>query len=182
MTPSPARNLVLIGLMGAGKSTVGVRVADRMGWRFVDLDEVVERRTGLSVAEVFDRFGEPAFRTEEREAADEVLASTHVVLAAGGGWAIQPSSLESLHPNTLSVWLRVSPEEAVRRIMVSGRMRPLLNAGDEEGDPVEMLKIARSLAMARDKRYALADLEVDAEAFDVDHLAESIVRWTEQRG
>jgi len=185
VTPPGAENVVLIGLMGAGKSTVGARLADRLRWRFVDLDDVIERRSGRTIADLFEHSGEPAFRKEEREAAIEVLAATQVVLAAGGGWAAQPGSLESLPSDTLSVWLRVSPEEAVRRIEASGVTRPLLNPARKNTNPMNpkyMLETARSLAVARKDRYALAEMDLDTEAFDVDRLAESIAKRIEEKG
>ena len=110
-----SRRLVLVGFMGCGKSSVGRILARRLGWDFVDLDARVEKAEGRSVAAIFAESGEARFRVVEATEAEKALARDRVVLATGGGWAAQPGRLAALPEGTLSVWLRVSAEEAVRK-------------------------------------------------------------------
>ena len=159
--------IVLVGFMAAGKSTVGRGLARALGWDFHDLDDVVEAREGRSVAAIFAESGEPAFREIEAGVAEECLRHQRVVLATGGGWAAQPGRLQSLPEGTLTVWLRVSPEEAVRRAGESTN-RPLL-AGDNR------LEAAAALLRQRTSRYAAADLEVDTEGRTVEDVSAEIL-------
>ena len=157
MSVVPVRRLLLVGFMGSGKTTVGRLLAERLGWRFVDFDDVVEKRLGLTIPEVFDRRGEAVFRVAEDEVARALLSEDGVVLGSGGGWAAFEGRLAALPPGTAAVWLRVSPEEALRRCRAAtGRGRPLL--------AVERpLERARELLEARGRYYAAAPWTVDTE-------------------
>lgn len=159
------RRVVLVGFMAAGKSSVGRGLAERMGWRFIDFDAEIERRSGRSVPELFSQDGEAAFRRMEAELTSELAGLTRVVLAPGGGWVAQPGLLDRLGPGSLVVWLRVSAEEAVRRSQAGPGTRPLL-AGDEP------LAAARRLLEAREASYARADWTVDVEGSTVDEVVD----------
>ncbi len=175
--PKGIRRIVLVGLMGSGKTTVGALLAKRLGWRFVDLDGVLERTFGRTVPEVFAEDGEGAFRSAEREAARRVLEGENLVLATGGGWAAGFGAMESLDSETASVWLRVSPEEAVRRVKASGVERPLLHgSGEGSSDGGGPLAAAGALARERLHRYALADLHVDTERSGPPEAVNAILR------
>lgn len=169
MTDSaPVRRILLVGFMGSGKSTVGPLVADRLGWTFRDFDDVVEARAGATVEALFRDRGEAAFRALEEEVGRRLLEKDEVVLASGGGWAAVPGRLESLGPGTLSVWLRVSPEESLRRCRAEAeRVRPLLRTADPE-------ERVRELLAAREARYAHARLILDTDGRDPDALADEI--------
>jgi shikimate kinase len=160
--------VVLVGIMGSGKSTVGRLLAGRLGWRFVDLDEHVEKRAGASVEELFRTRGEAAFRALEREAGAAALARPGTVLAPGGGWSLAPGRLEELPEGTLTVWLQVTPETAVRRATGPGRVRPLLAGADP-------LAKARALMREREPVYRRAALHLDAEQATASALADAIV-------
>ena len=162
--------VVLIGLPGAGKSTVGPLLAARLGWRFTDVDEEITRRTGRTVAGLFRTEGEPAFRALERDLTAALSSVSHRVLAPGGGWAVQPGALDALPPEAATVWLRVSPAEAIRRLRGSPVIRPLLAAAD----PLAALE---ALAGQRHDIYARADLTVDADGEHADHIADTIAEW-----
>lgn len=166
------RRVVLIGFMGAGKSAVGRRLADRLGWRFADLDEAVERRDGRSIPEIFEAEGEARFRELEAGAARELLHGEEVVVATGGGWAARPGRLDSLPAGSLSVWLEVGAREAVRRAAREPGRRPLL-AGN---DPVEA---ARELLERRRAHYAAADVRVDTGGRSVDDVTTRILEILE---
>ncbi len=161
------RRVVLVGFMGCGKSTVGPILARRLDWTFHDVDRTIEEAERSSVAEIFRERGEAAFRTLEDAAMEEFLRLREVVLAPGGGWAAAPERLERLPPGTLSVWLRVSAEESVRRVSGGGEARPLL-----EGDaPAET---ARSLLRRREGAYAGADMALDTERRSPEDLARAV--------
>ena len=162
MDPPRRRNpqdgpLVLVGLMGAGKSTVGRRVARLCGRRFIDLDEEIVRRAGRSVADLFAESGERGFRELEARATRAIayleLESPGMIIAAGGGWMANRSARTAL-PTATTVWLKVAPAEAARRLAPERIDRPLLAGVDP----------ARGLAALLDERlpaYREATYTVD---------------------
>jgi shikimate kinase len=162
------RRIVLVGFMGSGKSSVGPILARLLGWDFVDVDERVERSEGRSVAAIFAESGEGHFRAAEARAVQETLSRDQVVLAPGGGWAALPGRLRALPDGTRSIWLKVSPEEAVRRAGHARGSRPLLAGSDP-------LARARELLAQRDPYYAQSDLEVDTEGRSVEDVAARIL-------
>ena len=164
------RRVLLVGLPGAGKSTVGRELAAALGWAFADVDAELVRRTGLSVAGYFEQRGEPAFRAEEARLTAELCSRDRLVLAPGGGWIARPGSFESLPPATAVVWLQVSPEEAVRRLSGSDELRPLL----QTDDPVAT---AAALLAARRPRYGLAHLALVVDGRTSADLTRDIVAW-----
>jgi shikimate kinase len=168
--PGDFVRVVLIGLPGAGKSTVGPILARRLGWQCLDLDHEIMRRTGRTVAELFHADGEAAFRAMESRLTVELSSLPERVLAPGGGWAAQPGALESLPAGTAVVWLRIAPEEAIRRLRGSSVDRPLLSGPD----PLANL---RALARQRTERYARADLTVDVDGLAAAETAEIITEW-----
>jgi shikimate kinase/3-dehydroquinate synthase len=152
MPPWEGRPIVLVGLMGAGKTSIGRRLAARLGLPFVDADHEIEAAAGMSVAEIFARLGEPAFRAGERKVIARLLAGPPVVLATGGGAFVDPETRAAIRARALSVWLKVDLPVLVRR--VSHRTdRPLL----ARGDPATILA---DLAAKRDPFYAEADVIV----------------------
>ncbi|MBI4537904.1 MAG: shikimate kinase [Gemmatimonadetes bacterium] len=165
----PVRRVLLVGFMASGKTAVGKLLAHSLRWPFVDFDAVIEERTGCTIPEIFRDLGEEAFRRLEAEVGEELLARERVVLASGGGWAATPGRLDDLDPATLSVWLRVSPETAVRRARAARQTRPLL----EVRDPV---RTARNLLEQREPHYRRARLVVDSEDASPDELARVILR------
>jgi shikimate kinase len=167
---------LLVGLPGAGKTTVGSLVARRLSAEFIDVDEMIEREQGVTIREIFSQRGEAAFRTLERDAMERAVTGTPSVLAPGGGWASQQGAMEAALPRCLIVYLRTEPEEAARRVG-RGHRRPLL-AG---ADPVARL---RELLDAREEFYQRAEVSVDTDdrtpeqvAVDVVQLARSRAGW-----
>lgn len=169
------RHLILVGLPGSGKSTVGALAAAELGAGFTDLDLVIEATAGVPIAEIFATRGEASFRELEREAMANVMAGAPGVVATGGGWAAQPGNLATVEAHALVVYLAVSPEVAARRLS-GDTTRPLL-AG--MADPREMLE---QLLVAREPFYRLAGLEVDAEAGSPEFVATGVVAAARRYG
>jgi shikimate kinase len=161
-------HLVLVGLPGAGKSTMGRAVAKRLGRSFLDFDTEIERRTGRSVARFFAERGEAAFRALEVDLTRELAAAPPMVLAPGGGWVTNSGVMEMLRPPGRIVHLRVSPEAAMRRISRSRIVRPLLQQVDPEAR-------MRSLWEARAALYNRADYVVDVETLTTQQVTDSLV-------
>ena len=149
----PRRTIVLVGLMGAGKTSVGRRLAKRLDLPFVDADEEIVRMAGISVPEIFERFGEQAFRNAERRAIARLLREEAKVLATGGGAFLDESTRSVIADCALAVWLRAELDVLVGRT-VGRRHRPLLNTGDPRAT-------LAALMAARYPTYALADIIVD---------------------
>ena len=175
MRPRPVSRIVLVGFMGAGKSSVGRALAQELGWRFVDADAAVEARAGLSVPEIFTQHGEARFRALEAETMEELLGRRRVVVAAGGGWAAEEGRLREVPPGTVTVWLDVAAEEAVRRVAQQPGQRPLLDVDDPAAR-------ARRLLEARRPAYASASLKVDTDGRTVDDVTARIRRMLAEPG
>jgi 3-dehydroquinate synthase len=162
-------HLILTGLPGSGKSSVGEAVAERLGRRFLDFDREIERRTDCSVAELFRTKGESAFRALELDLTRELAAGGEMVLAPGGGWIAVGGALELLRPPGVLVYLRASPEVVLERMGRSRSLRPLLSAPDPLGE-------LRELLAKREARYLLADHVVDVEPFDLQRVISLVTR------
>jgi shikimate kinase len=162
------RTIVLVGLMGAGKTSVGKRVAARLGVRFFDSDAEIELAAGMTIPEIFVKFGEAAFRDGERRVIARLLLQAPHVLATGGGAFIEPATRAEIAGRALSVWLRADVEVLWQRIRGKPG-RPLLQTANPRARLVE-------LSLARSDYYARADVTVDS-ARDVSHdaMAEQII-------
>lgn len=149
-------HLILVGLPGSGKTSVGRGVARRTGRDFLDFDEEIERRTGLSIAQLFEQHGEAHFRELELALTAELAARDGMILAPGGGWIMVPGALEVLRPPGRVVYLRTTPAVAYRRMGAGHRSRPLLSTADP-------LRELSSLLAAREASYLSADFVLDVE-------------------
>ena len=179
--PLPAtlagRSVVLIGLMGAGKTSIGRRLAARLGLPFRDADAEIEMAAGCSIPELFERFGEKEFRDGERRVIRRLLAGDPLVLATGGGAFMDPDTRAAVRRDAVSVWMRAKLPTLLRR--VSGRTnRPLLNGKN----PAEVLA---GLMAVRHPIYAEADVIVDCSDEPPDHttvtVLEALERWRPAR-
>ena len=165
---STPRHLVLVGLMGAGKTTVGRRCAQLLERDFVDTDDVVVRLAGMPVAEFFAANGEPAFRALERQAVADACASpAPLVIACGGGSVVDAENRRRLASAGFVVWLR-APVAVLTERVGEGADRPLL-AGDARGN------LARLLALREPAYEAVADAVVDTEGLGIDDVATAVL-------
>ena len=162
------RHVLLVGLPGAGKTTVGGMVAAELGARFVDLDELIEEEQHATVREIFARRGESVFREIEREAAGRVINGRAAVLAPGGGWAAQPGAIDAATARCLIVYLRTQPAEAARRVG-SGDTRPLLAGADHAERMRELLDV-------RAEFYARSEVTVDTDDRTPDDVAREVAK------
>ncbi|PYP57203.1 MAG: shikimate kinase [Gemmatimonadetes bacterium] len=162
------RHIVLIGLPGAGKSTVGRMVADKLHAGFVDIDTILIRKEGKPISMIFAEKGEPVFREMERKEVEAALANEPAVIAPGGGWAAQPGALENAKSRGYLVYLKARAEVAAGRAEPSGTRAVLM--GD---DPLARM---RELYTARDPFYAKADATVLTEAKSAENVAAEIVK------
>jgi shikimate kinase len=161
------RSIVLIGMMGAGKSSVGRRLAARLGVPFVDADAEIEKAAGMTIPEIFSAHGEPYFRAGETRVIARLLESGPQVLATGGGAFMSPDTRAAIDAKGVSVWLRATVDVLVRRIRRRSD-RPLLKGVD----PVETLK---RLIDERYPTYAEADVTVESRDVPHDVIVEEIV-------
>ncbi len=155
VSPILPRSLVLVGLMGAGKTSIGRRMAARLGLPFTDADHEIEAAAGCSITEIFDRYGEEAFRAGERRVIARLLDGPTGVLATGGGAFIDPETRGLVRDKAISLWLRADLEVLVARTS-RRHTRPLL----KKGDPKQILG---HLMEIRYPIYAEADIVVDSE-------------------
>jgi shikimate kinase len=154
--------------MGSGKSTIGRLLAEALGWRFVDLDEAIKLEDGRGIPAIFQEDGEDGFRRIEQDLALRFLNEREVVLAPGGGWPCQPGRLDETGDDTLSIWLRVSPDEALDRVIRHGERRPLLEAQDP-------LARSQKLLSARETYYSRADWWVDSSGSTPQRVVEQVI-------
>jgi len=168
VTIASAHRILLVGFMGAGKSSVGPPLAQALGWRFVDVDDRIEEMEDATVSEIFQRRGETYFRAVESAVVSEILGKDRVVIATGGGWAAQRGRLAALPSGSVSIWLQVSAAEAIDRVKGQPGRRPLLDAEDP-------LDEARKLLAVRSMEYAEADAEVDTDGRTLDDVTARVL-------
>jgi len=148
------RTVALVGMMGAGKSSIGRRLAARLGVGFRDADIEIETAAGCTISEIFDRFGEPAFRDGERKVISRLLGESPHVLATGGGAFIDPTTHDKLKQQAVTIWLKAPVELLLARTQRRDT-RPLLRTGDPRATLERLL-------MDRSPIYAQADFTIDS--------------------
>ena len=163
------KHIVLVGLAGSGKTTIGRLVAEQLRAGFVDIDLILARREGKSITLIFAEKGEAAFREMERREMDAALATEPAVIAPGGGWAAQPGAMEGAQARALLVYLRVRAETAAQRAAAEEGTRPLLMGEDPMARTRQMLK-------DREPFYLKAHTQLDTERKKAEDVAREVVR------
>jgi shikimate kinase len=167
--------LVLVGIMGVGKSTVGRRLAEALGFSFADADDEIERAAGLSVSEIFERHGEPEFRRGERRVIERLLKQSNgrQVIATGGGAFVDPQTRAAVKKSAVSIWLRAPIDVLLARVSRRDD-RPLLKTPDPRGRLEELLA-------QRTPAYQEADLSIDSTAAPHSSTVNSILTALSER-
>ncbi len=162
------KNIVLTGFMGTGKSAVGREIARRLGMRFVELDAEIEKAEGMTIREIFSRYGEPYFRDRETEMVRRFSEEDNVVISTGGGVVLREENMEALRKKGVIVCLTASPETILRRTS-SSEERPLLNVDDP-------LKRIKDLLEYRRPFYEKADLMIETDSLSPAEIAEEVIQ------
>jgi XRE family aerobic/anaerobic benzoate catabolism transcriptional regulator len=161
----PFAGIALIGLRGAGKSTLGRMLAKQIGWSFVELNKEIEQQNGLSVAEIIALYGQEGFRRMEQAALGQLLARQELmVLATGGGIVSEPLTFDLVLSSFYTIWLKAEPEEHMARVRRQGDLRPM---ADDRSAMAEL----RTILLSREPLYARASTVVDTAGQTVDAAA-----------
>jgi shikimate kinase len=168
------RSIVLVGMMGAGKSSVGRRLAQRLGLPFADADIEIENAAGMTIPEIFATRGEPEFREGERRVILRLLAQGPMVLATGGGAFMNTETRAAIEREGVSVWLRAEFEVLMRRVRKRSN-RPLLQTADPEGT-------LRRLMAERYPVYAQSDVTVQSRDVPHDTVVDEIIQGLRDLG
>ena len=162
--------IALIGLRGAGKSTLGAMLADRLEVPFLELDRLIEQESGVSLSAIFDLYGQSGFRRLERRCLDAVIERhPRFVLATGGSLVSEPATFERLLTMCFTVWLRATPEEHMQRVIAQGDMRPMADNRESMSDLKRILEV-------REPLYRKADVMIDTGGESVDQSLEALLQ------
>ncbi len=162
------KNIVLIGFMGTGKSSVGFKLAMKLKKEFIDMDREIENVSGMTVAEIFRRYGEVRFRSEESLMAKKLSQRDDLVIATGGGLVLLAENIEALRENGILVLLEAKPEDIHARVSRKKGTRPLLKGNITVDDIAKLLD-------ERQPYYACADIRVNTSNKDLDAVIEEIL-------
>jgi XRE family aerobic/anaerobic benzoate catabolism transcriptional regulator len=172
---APPQIVALLGLRGAGKTTIGKQLARRRHVRFVELDRRIEQAADMSLAELFSMYGEEQYRRLEREALGRVLAEHRsIVLATGGGLVASAETYALLKQHATTVWLRATPEDHWNRVVRQGDRRPM-------ADHPQAMADLRALLAAREPLYASADRTIDTSGRTVDEIVDDLIDGADRR-
>jgi XRE family aerobic/anaerobic benzoate catabolism transcriptional regulator len=161
--------IALIGLRGAGKSTLGKMLAKKIGWNFVELNKEIEAQNGLSIAEIIALYGQEGFRRMEQSALNQLLARKELmVLATGGGIVSEPLTFDLILSSFYTIWLKAEPEEHMGRVRKQGDLRPM---ADDRSAMAEL----RNILVSREPLYARASATVDTAGLSVDAAAARLI-------
>ena len=164
------RRIALIGLRGAGKSTLGAALAQRLEMPFVELDRLIEQQSGLTLSLVFDFHGQAGFRQLERQCLEDALQRHPcLVLATGGSLVSEPATFERLLSSCFTVWVRASPEEHMQRVIAQGDMRPMAHNRDAMSD-------LKRILTEREVLYSKADIQIDTAGRTFEESVETLIQ------
>src|ERR1700687_5777967 len=161
--------IALIGLRGAGKSTLGKMLAKKIGWSFVELNKEIEAQNGLSVAEIIALYGQEGFRRMEQAALTQLLARKELmVLATGGGIVSEPLTFDLILSSFYTIWLKAKPEEHMARVRARGDLRRM-------ADDRSVMEKLRNILLTREPLYARPSAVVDTAGLSVDAAAARLI-------
>ncbi|MBO3700791.1 shikimate kinase [Roseivirga sp. E12] len=164
--------IFLTGLAGSGKSTLGKSLAKRLGYKFIDLDTEIEKKEGMTIPEVFKRFGEGQFRIFERETLHQLIAvEDHFVLATGGGTPCYHFNMDAMNEAGMTVYLDVAPGDLALRIIEEGvESRPMFKSYDH----VDLIQEIREMKARREEYYELAKIKIRDNQISVEMIISKI--------
>lgn len=162
------KNIVLTGFMGSGKSSVGMRLAERMNRKFLDMDKEIEKVCGMTISDLFRRYGELRFRSEEKLMARKLADQSDLIIATGGGVVLERENIEALRRNGIIISLEARPEDIFQRVSRKKGTRPLLKKNLTINDIVEMLESRKEL-------YQQADLIIGTSDKNIDEVVDEII-------
>lgn len=163
--------IYLVGYMGAGKTTTARRLAHRLGWEVVDTDALFEEKYKISVNDFFNKYDEPLYRKLESVVLKETETLENVVVSTGGGTACYFDNMDWMNSHGLTVFMRISPEAAVDRVIHSRHKRPLVEGKSE----VELAEFVNKHYASRMPFYEQAKITIKAEDLDLEHLLEKVL-------
>jgi shikimate kinase len=158
--------IFLIGFMGSGKTTLGKQLAKRLGYCFIDQDEVIENKFQMSVSEIFAKYGEEKFRETENNVLKEIIKNTGCIVATGGGAPCFHDNLQLMNTNGFTIYLKVDPEVIVQRLKDTHNLRPLVRNKTEK----ELLDYTRQMLTERTPFYSAAKLILYSKDLTVDDI------------
>jgi shikimate kinase len=162
------KNIVLIGFMGTGKSTIGVKLAERLKMKFVDMDREVEKVCGMTIAQLFKKYGEIRFRSEEHLIAKKLSRKKNLVIATGGGVVLNQENIDALKQNGILICLEADPQVIWSRVNRKKGTRPLLQKNVQVEDIVKMLN-------ERKNYYDQADYHLDTSSKETGQIVQEII-------
>ena len=165
-------NIILVGLSGSGKTSIGRAVARELHMPFIDFDTEIEHREHATVQQIFERHGEPHFRRLEQDLTAELVTCRGTIMSAGGGWVLNREAVALLRKTGRIIYLRASPRLLADRLATARVKRPLL----ETPDPLDTLT---TMYEARRPLYEEADLVIDTEVFDRKQLIDQVRRYVQ---
>mgnify|MGYP001156452841 FL=1 len=160
--------IVLVGMMGSGKSHVGRLLAERLNRSFYDADKILEEEQGRSISDIFSSDGESAFREMEADLIERLMQKNDAVISTGGGAVVTPSVLSKVKEQSVSVWLQTSVDKIIPRV-INDKNRPLLQCGDPKSK-------LNALMDVREPLYAQADIHITNEDIAVEDVVNKIVQ------
>ncbi len=163
------KNIVLVGFMGTGKTTVGKSLAKKLGWEFIDTDDVIEKKVRMRIKTIFKEFGEPYFREVESKVAKEVGKLKNMVIATGGGIVLREENIKNLKNNGTLVCLSATPEVILKRVSKT-KKRPLLS-----GEKSKVMEKLKNILNQRKESYEMADITIDTTFLSKKEVAEKIL-------